>query len=635
MKQHIIDKLAEQVFKHRNLYYNEEPIISDAAFDILVDELKELSPEHPAITDIGASPTKASEWKKVRHKIAMGSLDKATSPDELAKWVKDTFKDCNSIFVVEKLDGSSIECVYEDGKLIEASSRGNGEIGENITRNVIKMGGVKKKLPIPFTGSLRGEIILKKSKLAKHFPTLANARNGANGVAKRLDGEGSEHLDILFYQAIGDKVLASEYAQLKFLEELGLNVPNYSTFASNNVDALIEFVISKWNEYNTSIRNSLDWEIDGLVIRISDLKAQEALGHKHMKPVGAVAFKFPGEEKKTRIINIRPQTGNNGHITPVADVETTLLMGAEISKASIYNFHNIQEMGIDIGAEVMIKRANDVIPCITEVVIGTNSIFPTPTECPSCSGPVEMRGKHLCCISTDTCIAQKNGRILNWVSGLDILELGETLIAKLIDSNLVSNVSDLYRLTIEQLSELDRMGERSASNVYKSIWSKTVIPLETLLGSLSIPMIGSQMIKLLIDAGYDNIDKIMSISLVQLGTIKGLGPAKSSALFKGLASNKGLVYELLKLGIKIEEKTKNMSNKLNGKSFVITGKTSLKRDELRAMIEENGGLYKSAVKEGTTFLIIADPGSTTVKANNARDMGVELISEEQFLSMVV
>lgn len=628
-----IDRIAAEIIKHRDLYYNHQSIISDEEFDALIDVLKDVCPEHPAITNVGAPANEDSGWKKAEHQIIMGSLNKATTSEELVKWVKDTFTNCNSIFIIEKLDGSSIELIYEDGKLNQAITRGDGKIGELITANAIKMGGVKKKLPIPFTGSLRGEIILKRSKHEKHFSDLANVRNGANGIAKRLDGDGCEHLDILFYQAIGDSIFTTEYFQLQFLEKLGFNVPNYYTLASDGINTLIEFTISKWNEYQKSIRDSLDYEIDGLVVAVSDLRIQEALGETRLRPKGKIAFKFPGEEKRTRITAINLQTGNNGHITPVAEVEPVMLMGAEIKRASIYNFHNIQELGIGVGAEVMIKRGGDVIPVITSVISRNNTTFPVPTNCPACDGPVELRGKHLCCINTDTCIAQKNGRILNWVKELNILELGDALIHQLIDVGLVKSVADLYKLTIEQLSSLERMGEKSAANVYKSIWSKNTVSLEMLFGGLSIPLVGAQTIKLIVDAGYDDLDKIFSIPLTALEDIKGLGPSKSNSLFNGIKNNKTLILELLELGLKIEDK-KLSSSKLNGKSFVITGKTNVKRDVLRSFIEDNGGIYRNAVNAKTDFLIIADPNSTTTKAVEARDMGVKLISEEEFLSKV-
>ena len=209
-----IEGLAATIIKHRDLYYNHQPVISDAAFDALCDDLRGYEPNHIALTSVGA-PVDTSAWKKAAHKIPMGSLDKVKTPDEMTKWILDTFTPKNSVFITEKLDGCSLEVYYEDGKLVEASTRGDGKTGENITRNVAKMGGVRTTLPVSFTGSLRGEIILKKSNLGKHFPDKANARNTATGTAKRLDGIGCEHLNVLFYQAIGDTEFDSEYFQFK------------------------------------------------------------------------------------------------------------------------------------------------------------------------------------------------------------------------------------------------------------------------------------------------------------------------------------------------------------------------------------------------------------------------------------
>jgi DNA ligase (NAD+) len=631
MSKEKIDDLAAQIVEHRRLYYNHTPTISDAAFDALCKKLRRIDPNNPALTDVG-HPVEISEWKKADHEIPMGSLDKVNTPDEIARWILETFKPTNSIFITEKLDGISIELIYNQGKLIQAITRGDGFVGEDIVANVSKMGGVKKVLPIKFTGSLRGEIILKKSNLKKYFEDASNARNAAGGVAKRLDGEGCEYLNVLLYQVLGDVDFTSEHLQFKFLQdELGLEVPYYEGYAGKDVNSLITFVVNKWSEYQKDIRDTLDYDIDGLVVRVNDLEAQIMLGDKDMRPKGAMAFKFDSEDTLTKILDILCQTGNSGRITPVGLVESVHIMGANVSRASLYNFAYIQALGVDVGAEVIICRANDVIPRIKSVIKGTDTIFQIPTKCPACDGSVKMDGENLMCINTDTCPAQKVGRIKNWIKTINILEWGNTLLGRLVETNKVITVADLYKLSVEDLSSIERMGEKSANKCHEILWSHNPIPLELFLGGLSIPMIGGSMINMVMNAGYTTLDKILAASKEEFAAIKGMGPAKSETLFNGLRRNKKLIEELLSAGFKTKGKA---VGKFTNKSFCFTGTMRTNRKELQNMVVENGGDAKSSVGKGLTYLVIADVNSVSSKAIAAKKLGTKLISEDDFLSMV-
>lgn len=630
-KQDRINLLAEEVFKHRNLYYNQTPIISDEAFDLLLDELKSLSPDHPAITDVGYPIEENTEWKKATHNIKMGSLNKINSSDEIKEWVFELFKPNNSIFYSEKIDGISIECCYEDGKFTQAITRGNGTVGLDISSNVILMGGVKKVLPTKFTGSLRGEILLKKSKHKKYFPDAENPRNAASGLSSRLDGVGCEHLDILFYQAIGDVDLTSEFLQLKFLQEdLGLNVPNYNAYAGKTIDELVNFIAAEWKKYQDKTRDSLDYLIDGLVICINDLEYQNSIKEKHNRPWGKLALKFPNQLFKTTVKSIDWTLGR-GRITPRCWFDKINILGSNVEKASVYNIAYIKKLGLGIGSEVYVCKAGEIIPRV-ESVLTEGLPIDIPTKCPACSGPLEMQGENLTCVSTDTCPAQLVGRLSNWISSLGILEWGEALLQRLIDTEKVRTVADLYKLSVADLAALERMGAKSAKKCYDSLRSQTTLSLDTFLGSLSIPLVAKATIKMVMDAGYDSLDKILSMSKDDLLKVKGIGEVKAELFSKGLRRNKELISELLEVGIKIE--SKNMSGKLVGMNIAITGATNIKRDDLVKIIEENGGTFSSNVGKKTSHLIIADPGSQSSKAVKARDAGVKLISEDDFLAMI-
>lgn len=630
MSQKRIDELSGLIIKARHDYYNDQPTISDKVFDAWRDELEVLDAKNPAVTGIGA-PIAPSAWQKAKHQIPMGSLDKVNTPDEFRKWYRDTCAG-EDLFVSEKLDGLSIELLYENSRLVQGITRGDGEIGEDITSNVVKMGGVPQILKgVSFTGSFRGEIILTKSNHKKYHADKANPRNAASGVSKRLDGVGAEHLDILLYQVIGDIDFKLEEDQFSFLKKMGCKTPNYQTIVDGtNKKSACELAIEGWTGYQGKVRDNLDYDIDGLVFRVSDMAKQLALGEKDLRPKGAKAFKFENEARESILKDVIWQVGNSGRLTPVAVVDPVQLVGATVTRASLYNLAYIQELGIGIGAKVLVVRANDVIPRIEEVITKPAHVIGAPRKCPVCDGPVKMDGENLICTNTDDCLAQIEGRIKNWVSELNILELGHTLIEKLVAAKLVKTVADLYTLTEKQLANLDRMGDRSAKAVYESLWKVNPITLDLFIGALSIPMIGSSSIRLLMDAGYDNLDAIMSMTRDDMEAIKGMGPGRADSLVIGLEKYKDVIADTMANGLKIKAK---VIGNLTGKSFCFTGSMKNKRAALEQMVQDAGGTCKSSVGKGLSYLVIDDVNSTSSKAQAARKMGTALLSEDDFVKL--
>jgi len=618
-----IKELENKIYQARHDYYNNQPKISDRVYDAWVDELRLLDPTNKAVTAIGA-PIVPSEWQKAKHQIPMGSLDKVNTPAELTKWVEDTYPD-GKLCLVEKLDGLSIEVIYENGSLIQGITRGDGETGEDITVNVVKMGGVKSHLKEKFTGSLRGEIIMYKSTHKQWFADKANPRNAASGTSKRLDGVGVDKLNILFYQVLGDVDFKNEQTQFVWLVNQGLDTPNW--WVVKTADEVNKF----WRKYQDENREKLDYDIDGLVVRIDNLEKQLALGEKDLRPKGAIAFKFDNEARESVIRDIIWQVGNSGRITPVAVVDPVQLVGATVTRASMYNLAYIEELGIDIGAKVLVARANDVIPRIEELIKGTGTIAAPPDSCPLCQANTEIVGENLVCTNTKTCPAQVVGRIKNWVKELNLLEWGDTLIEKLVESKKVTTVADLYTLTVKDLANLDRMGDKSAQKVYDILWANKEVSLEIFLGALSIPMIGQSTIKLIMDAGCDSLEKFGQLDAAQFEQVLGVGPTKAKLLADGLVHNQQLILKILENGVKIKDK---IVGRLTGKSLCFTGAMKNKRPVLEKMAADAGGNIKSSVGKGLTYLVIADPNSTSSKAQAARKLGTTLISEEEFLEMV-
>lgn len=624
-----IKELAEELLRAKYTYYNcklpgdmKALIISDKIYDAKELELRSLDPDHWVLKIVDA-PSAPSEWKKAKHQITMGSLNKVNSPDELKSWAKD--KGSPKWFVVEKLDGLSIELVYEDGKLVQGITRGDGETGEDISINVIRMAGVKSQLKEKFNGSLRGEIVMLKSVWKKDFSDKANPRNAASGISKRLDSVGADKLNILLYQVLGDLDFKTEIDQFKWLKKNNLDAPNYWLFNS------IDEVNDHWRNYQDNHRDKLDWDIDGLVVRLNNLTDQMSWGDKDLRPLGAMAFKFDNETRESTIRDIQWQVGNSGRLTPVATVDPVVIVGATITRASLYNIAYIEELGLDIGAKVLVARANDVIPRIEELVKGTGTILKAPDFCPECNGQTKFDGENLMCVNTENCRAQIIGRIKNWVNELNLLEWGGSLIEKLVDSGKASTIADLYKLQLNDISGLDRLGDKSAQKCLDILWANNEVSLEIFLGGLSIPTIGQSTIKAIMKAGCDNLTKFGQLNSSNFEEVPGVGPTKAKFLADGLKYNQQLILDLLANGVKIKDKVVGI---LSNKSVTFTGSMETKRAILEKMAADAGAEVKGSVGKGLTYLVIADPNSSSSKAVAARKFGTTLISEKDFIKLV-
>jgi len=623
-----IIELEGLIQQARHEYYNTSTAtIADEAYDAWVDELSALKHDSAEVTQIGAPPV--SEWVKVGHTIPMGSLSKINTLEELTSWVMSTGSaKFAALMVTEKLDGISIAVDYVKGAFSRAATRGDGVTGEDISANVARMQGVPGRLPKAFTGTLRGEIVLTKSDHAKHFPQYANPRNAASGIAKRYDGQGCEHLTIMFYQVADGEDFESEGDQFTWLVQQGLKVPNWYVTA---MTPGIRTPHDLWLEYQQFKRSELNYEIDGLVVRVNDLANQLALGEVDNRPKGAVAFKFAPMTRESTLRRIDWQVGGSGRITPVAVFDPVRVLGTEITNASLYNVAYINTLGIDIGATILIARAQDVIPRVAAVRKPTGTVAAPPLVCPCCDGATQMDGEYLICTNSMGCSAQAVGRIKRYVSVLDIKEWGETLIEKIVEMGLVSDVGDLYTLSEAQLSDVDRMGAKSAAKVVKTLWARHKVPLDTLLGSLSIPLCGPSSIKMAMDAGFDTLDSLKSITVEQLQSVEGLGPVRARNIRDWLDNHCWLVDKLLLLGVEIEGKRHGT---LSGMSVCFTGSLTRPRADLERLVKEAGGEVKTSVGKKLTYLVMADPTSTSSKAQAARKNGTNCVSEDELLKVI-
>lgn len=616
-----IKELEKLITQARHDYYNEQSTISDQEFDALVDELEELDPNNKAVTSIGAPVV--SEWKKVSHPVFCGSLNKINSEDQLRKFVKDNY--IEEIFIAEKLDGISILTTWENGKLVLAATRGSGDIGEDITVNVKKMHGIPEEIPCKDYLVIRGEIILKHSMHRKYFKDAPNVRNIASGTSKRYDGKGTEHLHVLMYTVADGRDFKTETEQFDFLQNQGFYIPN--TSLHNDVESAIE----KYKKYADSIRKQLDYDIDGLVCRENNISKQIYLGETNGRPKGAVAFKFENEGKVSTIIDIIPQTGNTGVISPVGVVNKVQLVGAEVERASLYNYGYINRLGLDIGAEVLIVRANDVIPRIEKVTKSTGTIADYPRNCPECGAETRFNGEYLICPNSSDCPAQSLGRLKIWIREQGILDWGPKVLQRLLEAGLVEDVGGLYRLSASDMVGIERMGQKLAEKLVRLLNEAREIPLANFLGGLGISGVGTSSIETIVNAGYDSLEKIQNMSIEEIDAIDGFGYITSKAFYYGLKKNKTRIDDILDAGVKIKEKP---VGSLSGKSFCISGSlpSGKKKAEVHKIIESLGGIVKKNVSKDLSYLICEKQDSN--KANTARKYGTKTISEEEFMRMV-
>jgi len=626
-----VTELVKLLRKYKDAYYNDTPLVSDAAYDALEDELRELAPDHAFFATVGAPTAAVTAWEKANHAIPMGSLNKAVDEDEFRSWAarcdeigkKDKLKSIvGDLFVTEKLDGLSLAVTYDKGKLADAITRGDGQVGERILANAKRMKGVPAKLKNPVSVTVRGEIILKLSDMKKAFPGAANPRNQASGTSKRFDGQGCEHLTVMFYDLDGEEH-DTETERFDRLAELGLIVP---WFEVTDLEGAIEI----HRAYAKTRRAKLDYEIDGLVIRAHSIRAQHMLGELGNRPRAAIAYKFASQAKVTKLVDIVWETGSSGRVSPVAVVEPVELAGATVRRASLHNAGNIAELGIGIGDEILVSRRNDVIPYVEEVVKSKGKPAKPPTTCPTCKSKLEKIGEYLACRNRD-CQALIEGRIENWIDALGVLEWGDKLINQLVEAELVREPADLYKLKPAQIAGLERRGMVIATKVLDNLKAQLPLTLPKFLAALGIENLGLQTAKA-IAGKLETLDRVQAAKEAELAAIPGVGPSKGKAAFEGLAERKAEIKRLLAVGV--VPVTKSASGPLAGKTFCFTGTLGRPRKELEKMVEDRGGTLLSGVTKDLHYLVMADPGSGSSKAEKARKYGTQCLNEAQFMELV-
>lgn len=653
--------LKNKIEKYNNLYYNEDnPIISDMEYDGLLRKLKEMEKEYPALLEIDDSPTEkiggtaSNKFSKVEHKVPMLSLSNTYNIAEIEDFDKRVKKIINFSEKIEyilelKLDGLSISLIYENGNLTRAVTRGDGKIGEDVTENIMEIESIPKKLKEPISLEVRGEIILPIKNFNKineereenGEEVFANPRNAAAGTIRQLDSTivSKRGLDCYLYYLVNAENygIKTHLESIKFIEKLGFKTTKvfekYSDFKT------LEKSIEKWRIK----REKLDYETDGLVIKINDFSFYETLGYTTKSPRWAIAYKFPAEQVKTRLLDVTFQVGRTGVVTPVAELEAVNLSGSVVKRASLHNFDEIRRKDIKIGDNVIVEKAAEIIPQVVNVVFddrkGTEKEIKEPESCPACGTKlVKEEGLVALKCLNPHCPEKIKREISYFVSrdAMNISGLGEKIVEKFIELEKIKTVVDIYFLENyrNELENLEKMGKKSVENLLNSINESKNQDFSKVLYALGIPFVGKFNANLL-SKTFKDIDVLKEKSVEELLEVKGIGDKAAIAVntFLNNENNWKIITELKEIGLKFkfeEDELKEVKdNPIKGKNFLATGKLQkYKRNEIKDIILEKGGNYLSAVSKNLDFLIAGEKAGS--KLEKAQNLGIRILSEDDF-----
>lgn len=661
-------ELRETIRKH--IYrYNvlSDPIITDVEYDQLLRELIELEAEHPELITPD-SPTQrvgsdiSSDLPKVNHPAPILSLNNAQNTDDVVAWRERIGKlltpETKLEYVIEpKFDGLTVVLTYEDGVLVQAATRGNGEVGDDVTANVRTIRTVPLRIPVNPDGPqapsrlvVRGEVLfLKKDfeavnerQVEMDLPRYVNARNTASGTLKQKDSRiTSERPLTAFIYAIVDgdgDLLPTQSATLDFLRESGfLLSEEVRQFSDDNFDAMIQYL-----EDYVAKRDSLAFEIDGLVIKVNDHAIFEELGVVGKDPRGAIAFKFPSQEATTDLLGVEANVGRTGVLTPTAILEPVFLGGVTVKQASLHNYDLIAEKDIRIGDRVIVKRSGDVIPYVIGPVMGTRSgdeipITP-PEKCPVCDSPVKRLEGEVAYYCTNPACPERVARNIEYFvsrGAMDIVGLGERGVRFLLEHQLIADEADIFYLKGDDLIELEGFAEKKVENLLKSIETAKQRPLARLISALGIRGVGYTTSELLV-SHYHSLNALAATTIEELETIEGLGPIIAQGIMDWFAEsrNLALIEKLRQAGVKLEEElTQPKGDSLAGLKFVITGTLpTMKRDEVKDLIVQHGGSVVGSVSKKTDYVIVGESAGS--KLTKAQSLNIPILDEAGFLSLL-
>ena len=648
-----VNELTKIIEYHNNLYYNnDEPEISDYEYDMLLRELENLEAEYPELkrpdsptNRVGGSA--GEKFSPVTHAVPMESLHDSFSHDELRDFDRRVREAAGSVkYVVEpKFDGLSVSCEYRNGVFTRGSTRGDGTTGEDVTDNLMTIKSLPKRLKnAPEFIEVRGEVymsfesfnaLVKRQEENEEKPAK-NPRNAAAGSLRQKNSKitAERQLDIFVFniQQLEGAQVSSHSQSLEYLKQLGFPTSFHKTFTD------IEDVISEIERIGEH-RGEYDYAIDGAVVKVDDFSQRELLGSTAKYPRWAEAYKYPPEEKPTKLLQIEINVGRTGVLTPVGVFEPVLLAGTTVSRATLHNSDFIAEKGVNVGDTVIIRKAGEIIPEVLSVAQkGENAEpFTFPKVCPSCGSPVSRDDEAaIRCTNTD-CPAQLMRHLIHFVSrdAMDIDGLGPAVLEQLVGENLIKSPADLYRLEASQLISLERMAEKSANNLVAAVEKSKENELYRLLFALGIRNIGLKAAKLICE-NFATIDDIMNASAEDFEKIEGFGSVMAQSVqgYFALESTRELIDELKQLGLKMKpSEQKPKGGLFEGKTFVLTGTLpNMKRSEAAKLIEAHGGKTSSSVSKKTSFVVAGEEAGS--KLTKAQSLGITILSEQELLDML-
>lgn len=661
-----IEELRQQIERYSYYYYTKnESLISDIEFDKLLKELELLEHDHPEYrvensptTNVGASSLKESKFRKVIHKKPMLSLNNSYNIGDVIAFAERVEKNLDGThrdleYVLElKLDGASISVQYEDGQLIRAVTRGDGIEGEDVTENILAIKSIPNYLKENVSIEVRGEIVLPLSRfkelnqrrLEDGEEIFANPRNAASGTLRQLDAEvvKERELDAYFYYLVDpeDHGMKTHKESLEYLNKIGIKTTGIAEVISSM--SIMEERIAYWEK----AKEELDYETDGLVLKLNNITLWEEVGYTTKSPRWAIAYKFPAKQVTTKLNGITWQVGRTGKVTPVAELEEVELSGSKVKRASLHNMDEIARKDIRVGDRVFIEKAAEIIPqvisSVKEIRDGSEKIVVAPTHCPVCNSLLEKEEGlvDLKCVNS-TCPAIIQGSIEYFVSrdGMNISGFGSRIVERMLELGFIKDITDIYTISrySEEMKQLDKMGEKSVEKLLASIEKSKERPYSKTLYALGIPFVGKFLGNVLAKRSGD-IDKLSSMTKEELLDIDGVGEKVAESVYRFFRDEKSMeiVKKLKEYGINFsQEKKKNISGegRFYGKTFLFTGKLEkFKREEIKDLIESLGGTNMSSVSKKLDYLIVgADAGSKLKKAQELET--VTILTEDEFIEM--
>jgi DNA ligase (NAD+) len=654
-----LERLRAEIRRHDHKYYVEDnPEISDAEYDALLRELRELEAAHPELITPDSptqrvAPEPVSALEKVTYKLPMLSLDNTYSREELCAFDARVRKGLDTTEPVEyevepKVDGAAVGLRYEAGRLVVGYTRGDGRTGEDVTHNLRTIPSVPLVLPkeIPLL-EVRGEVYMShaefdrvnEAQLAEGLPPFANPRNTAAGTLKLLDPRlaAKRRLDLALY-GVGEHEgieFATQAELLKALRGLG-----FRTLPQAAVCRGVEQVLERCDDWQAR-RHTLPFGIDGTVVKVNRRALHAVLGATSKAPRWAIAYKFPAEQATTKLKEILVQVGRTGTLTPVAVVEPVQLAGTTVTRATLHNEDEIRRKDIRVGDTVLMEKGGDIIPKVVKVITekrtGKEKRFHMPAECPACGSPVErLEGEVAVRCTNVACPAKTKEQIEHFAGrgAMDVDGLGTKLVDQLLERGLVADYGDLYALEADALAGLERMGQKSAQNLVEAIKASKARPLDRLIFALGIPYVGTRAAEILAGA-FRSLDEVMAASADELTALDEIGPATADSIVKFFANerNRAVITKLRRAGVTMRgAKRAAAGDALAGKTIVITGTLSRPRAEFEAAIKAAGGRPSGSVSRATSYVLVgADPGS---KLDKARELGIPLLTEKEFWAML-